>query len=982
MAEKSMDFWHLDDWNRALCQHYFAEGTDTTPVTRLAVTSEELSKATKTVIGPDEARKALVNLLRATLAHRSLGSDAQKRAEQWERTANIPPPFLTHLLFTCMVVGDVAEQLQSVGDFRGRLTKLLGWGSGHGLEKLPALWRLLRDWSNIQYERHGSIRRLVLPSPPTHLAIIGYQYSLAFPTRRDQERLRDVLRAEGLVGVEPPVTRVFRVLENQLVRFTPQFQETYHAFRDLYQVSTRSASAATAFWSVVREAALNVSLGGPGHSRLPNLQLALEVDLDGYSLAIMSSREFSTKDFRTIPFPLGLKDYSFLVLKTDDEPIEAVLLKAFHGRSVAVLPAVFRDLGRAIRHGILLFVPDETGQMHVLTRELPEAGKVVGLVTDTLLHRFTTALYKAGHQGDCLSQRSRYPGWNEIEIGNGTALSDVDFDSDPVLSEIPCLQQVLRPSGITIVGGARAGQSYVGLARFLPEVIVETADTVIAQGIDRIENISLRRSSDTGAWQFPFDREPHLDGAYQLRSFAKNELLSRRNISFTSEVRGTDYVPPSNPDSWLGEGALQESAAPSDWPKTAGDCFQANEYQDRRFPFDSALRESGKPQSTEQSPVVNDLVSFVAARSCYQQGIPEFELVGLLKENLALDWNSAWYVLRAWVEIGAFETLSLRTWRTRKCFAKRPCLVVYRTQSGYHVVLFGLAASPVARTFEAACTSLKCRVYRKPGLSPWVPGLISSEVASIDELYELRRRSGLEQVYWLKDFSEVAIPIRSVHGAHGSEPQNWDVYRVWDFDRRSFVRPEDGPHNENVVLSWYRRSDRIDYFSISQRGSAVWWGWSKTWALLRAYDLAHTVPFKGIGHQSIESFAAHIHLPLSLARVAAITGPLLPGPMATDSNTLSYVYSFASHRARRKVIQSLWPDMRREQRPLPIDLELLWRQSTTTRQDALPIPVLLRERLASDPLLRRFAKLHSIPKFVLPILLTLSEADGQSGNEK
>ena len=814
-----MDSWQLDDWNRALFEHYFAEATDPTPVTRLAVTSEELGKAVKNVVGPDEARKSLINVLRKTLSHRSLGSDARKRAEPWKPTADAIPPFLTHLLFTCMVVGDVAELLQSEGDFRRRLRGLLGWGSGHGLNKLPALWRLLRDWSNIQYERQRPVRRLVLPSPPAHLAIIGYQYSLAFPTRRDQERLRDILRAEGMVGAEPPVTRVFRVLEDQLVRFTPQFQKTYHEFRDFYHVSTRSASAATAFWSVIREAALKQSLEEPGHSRLPKLQLALEVDLDGYSLAVISSREFSTKDFGTFPFPIGLKEYSFLVVKTDDEPIDAALLKAFYGRSVAVLPPVFRDLGRAIRDGILLFISDETGQMHVLTRELPQAGKVLGLVTDTLLHRFTIALHKAGHQGDCTWQRSRYPGWNEIEIGNGAALSDVDFDADPVLSEIPCLQQVLRPGGITIVGGARAGQSYVGRTRFLPEVIVETADAVVAQGIDRIKNISLRRSSDAGPWRFPFDRGQALDGAYQLRALAKSELLSRRTISFTSEVRGTDYVPPSNPDSWLGEAALQESAAPSDWPKQPATASKHRESGSRRR-IRIGPEQNGEPQSTEQSPIIDDLVSFLAARSCYQQGIPESELVGLLKENLALDWSSAWYVLRAWIEIGAFETLSLRTWRTRKCFAKRPCLIAYRTQSGYRVVLFGLVAPPVARTFEAACTSLKCSVHQKSGLSPWVPGLRSSEVASIDELHELHRRSGLERVFWLKDFSEVAIPIRSVHGAPGFEPQNWDVYRVWDFDQRSFVRPEDSPDDQNVVLSWYRRSDRADTFQSHKEDRA------------------------------------------------------------------------------------------------------------------------------------------------------------------
>jgi hypothetical protein len=260
--------------------------------------------------------------------------------------------------------------------------------------------------------------------------------------------------------------------------------------------------------------------------------------------------------------------------------------------------------------------------------------------------------------------------------------------------------------------------------------------------------------------------------------------------------------------------------------------------------------------------------------------------------------------------------------------------------------------------------------------------LRSTEVASIDELDELLRRSGLEQVFWLKDFSEVAIPIRSVHGAPGFEPQNWDVYRVWDFDQRSFVPPEDSPHNQNVVLLWYRRSDRADYFSISQRGSSKWWGWSKTWALLQAYDLASVVPFRRIDHQSIASFAPHIHLPLSLARAAAITGLFLPGPSVTNANALSYVYSFASHQVRRRVVQALWPNIRREGHVLPVDLELLWRESATSRQDALPMPVLLRERLACDPLLRRFAGLHSIPKFVLPILLSLTNANSQPESRK
>jgi hypothetical protein len=982
MTEKAIESWLLDDWNRVLFQHYFAEHGESTPVTRLVVTGEQLSKAGEGIATPDEARNAFVGAFRKSLGHRSLGSDAQRRAVLWDPTEDLSPPFVVHLLFTCMVVGDMAEDLAPVGDFRRRLTVLLGWGTGHGLERLPDLWQVFSDWLKVQYEKQRLVRRLVLPTPPARLSIIGYPYCLAFPTRRDQERLRKVFRTEQLLGSEPPVTRVFRVLEDQLALFTPQFQETYEEFRNLYHVSPRAVSGATAFWSVVREVTLTSSAEAPSPRQPAKLQLALDVDVDGYSLTVMSSREFSIKHFLTISFPLGLNDYPFLVVGSEDQPIDAALLEQFHVRSAAVLPSIFRDPCSAIRDGILLFVADETGQMYLLTRELPEGGRVLGLVADNLRDRFKIALEKAACESECEWRRSQYSGWSEIEVANGAALSDVDFDADSVLSEIRCLQNVLRPSRIAILGGAKSGQSYVGVARFLPEVVIDGADAVTAHGVDSRESISLRRAGDAGTWRFSLDRpEQTMEGTYQLQALTGSALLDRRSVSFVSEVRSTEYVSPSNPDQWLGEAGFRETAPPSDWPTAPGDCFEDNEHEGRALVLGPVEYETGEPKPSEQSPIVDELISFLAARGCYQQGIPEFELVGLLRDHLGLDWNSAWYVLRAWVEIGAFECLSLRTWRVRKCFARKPCLVLYRTHDAYRIALFGLVPSPLRRTFEAASTSLNCPVTRKSGLSAWVPTLTLTEVVSTEQLRELQRRSGVERSFWLKDLSEITIPIGSVQGAQGAAPLNWDVYRVWDFNRQSFVQSENGPDNQSVALSWCRRSDRSDYFSISQKGSPVWWGWSKTWALLRAYDLVGTVPFNRIGSQSLESSAAHIHLPLPLARAVAITGPLLPGPLATNSEDLSYFYTFASQQSRRRAIQALWPNLTnlsRERDRLPVDLELLWRESTASRQNPLPMPVLLRDRLASDPLLTRFAALHSIPRSILPILLSLTSRKRQS----
>ena len=885
------------------------------------------------------------------------------------------PPFVVHLLFTCMVVGDMAEQLESVGDFRKRLTVLLGSGTGHGLERLPPLWRSFSDWLKLQYEHQRPFKRLLLPSPSPSLTIIGYQYGLAFPTRRDQERLRKILSDDQLLGSEPPVTRVLDLLERRLASFTPQFQKTYREFRNLYHVSPHSVSAATAFWSVIRDVALKSGAPETGRARLPKLQLVLEIDIETYFLAVMSSREFSVKGFTTVAFPSGLSDYPFLVTDTEDEPVDTAVLKAAYGPATA-LPSVFRDLATTISDGILLFVAEEAGQMYGLARNLPEGGKVVGLVKANLLRNLEIALQRASLETHWSLRRSdAYQGWHEFEISDGAALSYVDFSADPTLSEIPCLQLVLKPNRMVFVGGARVGESYLGLIRFLPDVIVEGADAVSAEAIDRRESITLLRTPTAATWRFPSDPLTPLHDSYQIRAFVSNELLDQRPIAFSPEVRNTEYVAPSNPQLWLGEGGLRESASPSGWPAAPGDCFEDDERKDRGVVGESPSPDPGRPELIAQSPIIDELISFLAARGSNRQGILEYELVRFLKEHLSLDWNWAWRVYHAWVEIGTFETLSLRTWRVRMCFARKPCLVAFPTPGAYRIALFGLAPPALRTTFEMACGSLNCHTHRKPGLSPFVPALCMADINSVEDIPELMRRCSVERVVWLKALSEIAMPIMSVPGASGDQPLNWELHRVWDFERQLFVRPQDGDVKQPVALLWHYRSDRSDYFSISQTGSPVWWGWSKTWALLRACDLVGEVPFTKVGRQSLKTDIVHAHLPLPLARALAITGPFLPGPSVANSREVSYFYSFPNEHSRRRAMESLWTNLPWSQRypaAPSVDLQLLWRMSTTYRPDALPLPVLLRDRLASNPLLRRFSTLQVIPRSVLPILLTLT----------
>lgn len=233
---------------------------------------------------------------------------------------------------------------------------------------------------------------------------------------------------------------------------------------------------------------------------------------------------------------------------------------------------------------------------------------------------------------------------------------------------------------------------------------------------------------------------------------------------------------------------------------------------------------------------------------------------------------------------------------------------------------------------------------------------------------------------WLKRLSEIAVPIISVPGVQGDEPLNWELHRVWDFQRQLFVRPQGGDLKQAVNAGWYRRSDRCDYFSVSQNGSVDWWGWSKTWALLRAYALAGEVPFSQAGRRSLRTDAVHTYLPLPLARALAITGLFLPGPSATGTKNFSYFYAFPNAEIRRRTMVSLWSVSTAMPEISPaapsVDLGLLWRESMTYCPDALPVPVLLRNKLAANPLLRRFATLPSVPRRVLPVLLSLTSSPG------
>src|SRR6266568_3607350 len=109
-TEPDWHSWELPEWNHALFDYFFrvCDG-DTTPVSRLVVTGEEL----RHVVGDEQASPLKVRnafqeviLRRLRTQAKSLCCDA--RSLRWDRSETIPP-FFAHLVLTCLAAAESSE---------------------------------------------------------------------------------------------------------------------------------------------------------------------------------------------------------------------------------------------------------------------------------------------------------------------------------------------------------------------------------------------------------------------------------------------------------------------------------------------------------------------------------------------------------------------------------------------------------------------------------------------------------------------------------------------------------------------------------------------------------------------------------------------------------------------------------------------------------------------------------------------------------
>ncbi|WP_223620593.1 hypothetical protein [Lysobacter sp. ESA13C] len=549
--------WGLQAWNERLLSYFFERREDQqAPVTTLLVTSETLARVTgDSGADPEGARDAFINAVRNGIR---TPKSLLENASNYQGWPNPPPRgstprFVAHLLFTCVAASESSDDLGNEDSFIARLRELTeNQLPGNSLQDLPRLWANLARWLEGNEDRY---RRLLLPNPGSFTRI-GHTVKLAFPDRRDQKQLSDLLDRAGLAGVEPPVGRVLSAVALDRAKFRPAFQAAFDEFRLQFQksgVHTQSLFDHR-FWTAVREAALR----GRGHSDdlTTAVRISLLADEQDDTLSIFAVADadargaIDTVNFLDLPFAYGSWAFG-LVPSARDSVDEEGLSKT----ATSILSGTTRlpKVSSQVDQGLLPFVEEAHGFWELAAREqLGEATLV--LVRQDLLSDFGRLVCPNGRVS-----KSHYEGWVQVRCSSIPILSFAEL-SGTSLERAWILQESLAPVSIRLAGGVRADDGWLGVREVLPRVVAIGVSDMLMDGEKGRETLE---KVDESSWKLP---SRDMSGEITLVALRDGHAEARRSIQLVSAPGSEAFKGPVEPDAWIVEGAGATTTLSSSYP--------------------------------------------------------------------------------------------------------------------------------------------------------------------------------------------------------------------------------------------------------------------------------------------------------------------------------------------------------------------------------------------------------------------------------
>jgi hypothetical protein len=923
---------HLQFWNDALLKHFFSQSSDSSPICRLTVTAEELKKAGASHGTASDARTQFISTLQKTIGGRSLGLDAENRFFSWNRSGSDAPTFLSHLLFTCMIANDLSSELQAVGDFRRRLTKVLGGGTNHGLERMKPLWEVLSNWLLKRSRPPLSCRPLQLPYVPTsgRFCIIGHPLRLAFPSRRDQNVLTQILTNRRKPSSEPTVTEVLKLVGGQLARLSSDFGEVFEEFRRAYRDEPLSTLYNTPFWSTVLE------IAAKGHhaedeSGVKGIRLEVEDEDGQFVLNLTADRDIRNEHFTTVEIPAGrISQYNRLLIPKPalgKDPLGSYVVEPAKHRFLAGCSP--RSVIRAASEGFLLFERSEDGPFE-FAPTLPAAGELVVLALKKLSDSFVRCL-----RGSSAPSSSPYSGWVEMRGLRAERLLKLDLSSQPDLALISCLRKVIPPPRIRVIGGVKTDSGYLLSKAFMPSVEIAAATAVTATTQRGFEFALTQHKREASTWTFSPESIDQLEGPVHLLAKCGERYLASKDIRFSDTAYGTAYKTPSASVGWLIESGTQADMVP-----VAGELPSSRLKNERPY-FAPKTSLQNKPiVSKPQKAELSEFLDVLASTFLRRKGLLEKELFELITSSLGVSGGLRWPLIQSWVDQGLLDCFANAHWRSRSYFGRPPALSLYSQAGRQTVVMTGLATSALTERFIQTASRLGMNMPTRLSANEFVPPVLAVETPSATEAEQLASELQLAPPVFVEHPRSLTKPLADIMVSVGQEPLTWEAYRTWDWSQRRFLESPRDKERSGYSLVWCRREDGPDYYKIRHSNATRHWSRSRNWSLLHLYRLADLPIFRCEGTTLVSDFAG-LYLPLPLARFAAKVGPVAPGIVSKEGVDL-YGYSFPNATCRDEVFESLYPKLRRD---VTYELRRILTAPRSGRTRSVPIPQFIRRKL-------------------------------------
>lgn len=526
---------------------FFARrGEEDLPVVALVAMPEELARAAGAPATQAlEVRDAFVASVREAMSLRGSLLDDASNYQEWPAPPSQDqiPRFVAHLVFTCIAASESSEELASENSYLQRLRELCGGNlPDHTLQWLPTLWENLAAWLA---SRGHDYRPLRLPDPGGHTRI-GYSEKLAFPDRRDQRVLSQLLDEAGLLGHDPPVGRIVDLVAAARNQFRRSFLEAFDDFRARLARGPLHARDVVEHrvWSAVRDAASRGRglIDDTALEQAARFQILCEEQDDRLQPFIVSDRSIAGGQIATREMSVEFDIWHHAVVRTRSAAAgpEAAFETA---RAVLVGDLWLPRLSSLATQGLVPLVDGVHGCLEVAGAEQLEESRTCLVRRD-----IAEALISAFGMGRPQSRASAVDGWREI---TGLKLRRLSAEALARLGLDRCWQlhlSIIR-AGLKLQGGVRGRDGWLGYREILPHVVAPGAReiTVERPGAERQQ----LRKDDAGAWHLP--REDH-DGECLIEAIVDDGSVERLSVRFVGIVGSENIRMPDEVDAWSVEG--------------------------------------------------------------------------------------------------------------------------------------------------------------------------------------------------------------------------------------------------------------------------------------------------------------------------------------------------------------------------------------------------------------------------------------------